>query len=295
MALTDVPTLKIFLGITDGSQDGLLAQLVAAADAVVKNYSKRDLELAVYEEYLDGSGVNALVLRQRPVRTTILAGTTTNGSPIVTGLSSTAALLVGQAVVGTGVPVGAKILTVDSASQVTLTVNATASGSKALLFGLAVWLDGGGYYGDGVGAFSAGTLLVPGRDYVLKRDKGAIGESGLLVRLAGGIVNGDVWSYPWPGLGRGTLTASAPPVWPQGLGNVKVQYTAGYSPVPADLIDATNQVAAWIKRCGPQGGPLTAETIGRYSYQIGAGGGDGGAPELASIRATLSRYREIAA
>jgi len=295
MALTDLATLKIFLGITDGSQDSLLAQLVAAADAIVKNYCKRDLELAVYEEYLDGSGVNALALRQRPVRTTTLTGTTTIGSPIVTGLASTAALLVGQAVIGTGVPVGAKVLTVDSASQVTLTVNAAANGTVPLLFGLAVWLDGGGYYGDGVGAFAAGTQLVVGRDFALKRDKGDLGESGLLVRLGGGIINGNMWSHPWPGLRRGTLTASAPPVWPPGLGNVKVQYTAGYAPVPADLVDATLQVAAWVRRCGPQGGPITSEQIGRYSYQIGAGGGDGSVPELGSIRATLSRYREIAA
>lgn len=62
------------------------------------------------------------------------AGTTTNASAVVTGLASTADLHKGMDASGTGVPAGANILTVDSASQVTLTVAATATGSPSITF-----------------------------------------------------------------------------------------------------------------------------------------------------------------
>jgi len=63
-----------------------------------------------------------------------LSGQLTTGSPVVTGISSTAQFLIGWAVAGTGIPTGATILTIDSSSQVTLSVNATATGNMALSF-----------------------------------------------------------------------------------------------------------------------------------------------------------------
>jgi len=61
-------------------------------------------------------------------------GTTTNASPTVTGLGSTANLNVGQPVSGTGIPAGATILSIDSATQIHLSTNATASGTPSLTF-----------------------------------------------------------------------------------------------------------------------------------------------------------------
>ncbi len=61
-------------------------------------------------------------------------GTLTNGSPTVTGLSDTTPLLVGEEVSGTGIPVGTTILSIDSMTQVTLTNNATVTGSEMLTF-----------------------------------------------------------------------------------------------------------------------------------------------------------------
>ena len=64
----------------------------------------------------------------------VMDGTTGSGSATVSGLADTTGLVRGQPVSGTGVPAGARILTVDSASQVTLTANATASGTASLTF-----------------------------------------------------------------------------------------------------------------------------------------------------------------
>ena len=58
----------------------------------------------------------------------------TFGSPVVTGLSSTANLLVGESVTGTGIPSGTTISAINSSSQITLSQNATAGGSSSLTF-----------------------------------------------------------------------------------------------------------------------------------------------------------------
>lgn len=64
-----------------------------------------------------------------------LTGTTTSGSAVVTGLSSTASLAASTFMVtGTGIPSDCYISTVDSGTQVTLDQNATASGSVTLTF-----------------------------------------------------------------------------------------------------------------------------------------------------------------
>lgn len=70
-----------------------------------------------------------------PGGTTTRSGTTTDTSAVVTGLSQTSDLFVGQAVqAAAGVPTGATILSVDSSSQVSLSVAATASGARTLTF-----------------------------------------------------------------------------------------------------------------------------------------------------------------
>lgn len=64
----------------------------------------------------------------------ILLTGTLAATAVVTGLSSTAGILPGQFVYGTGIPGSALVMSVDSATQVTLSVAATASGSASLRF-----------------------------------------------------------------------------------------------------------------------------------------------------------------
>jgi hypothetical protein len=59
----------------------------------------------------------------------------TSGSSLIAGVYSTDRMLPGWTITGTGVPAGATILSVDSATQVTMSANATASGpTKAVVF-----------------------------------------------------------------------------------------------------------------------------------------------------------------
>src|SRR5262245_50678948 len=61
-------------------------------------------------------------------------GTLAFGSPVVTGLGSTAALILGQQVAGLGIPPGTLVASIDSPAQVTLTAPAQANGATPLDF-----------------------------------------------------------------------------------------------------------------------------------------------------------------
>jgi hypothetical protein len=69
---------------------------------------------------------NAITIQQ--------TGTTTNASPIVTGLSDTSNMSPGMPVSGTGVQATAVVQSVDSSSQVTLSLTATGSSTTPLVF-----------------------------------------------------------------------------------------------------------------------------------------------------------------
>ena len=59
----------------------------------------------------------------------------TTGSPVVTGIYSTDRITPGWTIVGNGIPAGATVLSVDSATQVTISANATLTGlSQAVRF-----------------------------------------------------------------------------------------------------------------------------------------------------------------
>lgn len=69
-------------------------------------------------------------------------GTRTNGSPIITSIPSTTNMRVGYYVFGTGIGTGLTILSVDSPSQITLSGNASSSGTAAI--DVSPWLMGTG-------------------------------------------------------------------------------------------------------------------------------------------------------
>ena len=63
----------------------------------------------------------------------IQPGNFTNGSPVVTGITSTSGFFAGQAITGTArVPGGTTVLSVDSATQITMSANATSTGAATL-------------------------------------------------------------------------------------------------------------------------------------------------------------------
>lgn len=92
----------------------------------------------------DMGGTNAQRL------TTVLTGNTTAGSAVITGLSSTAGLAVGMAVIGATIPAGRTIASIDSATQVTLNsgTSVTAGTATSLRFGIVDGITLGAAGGD---------------------------------------------------------------------------------------------------------------------------------------------------
>src|SRR5258705_4115375 len=88
---------------------------------------------------LDGSVISTSTYSALyAVMSATTSGTRTNGSPIITSIPSTAGYKAGYFVFGTGITSGSTVLTVDSGTQITISIAATSSGSSA--FAISPWL-----------------------------------------------------------------------------------------------------------------------------------------------------------
>jgi hypothetical protein len=150
------------------------------------------------------------------------AGTTANTSAVVTAIATTADLMFGMNVSGTGIPASTYILSVDSASQITLSNAATAAGSPTLTFtntGM-VWVQANVDDIAGINKYSLwdlkfrpaasspkGMVLVGGRAwvdiYLCSTDTAANGTSKYNTNIASGTV---LPKIPAAFGGNGTVT-----------------------------------------------------------------------------------------
>jgi hypothetical protein len=102
-------------------------------------------------------------------------GDTTDTSPIIENVSDTADLYVGQIVTGSGIAAASRILSIDSATQITLTEDATATAATVALTSPA--LTGGASGGDASFKMALGTAAANAGDAALtgtEVDVGAI-------------------------------------------------------------------------------------------------------------------------
>lgn len=64
---------------------------------------------------------------------TSTTGNTTNASAVISGLASTSGVIAGSSIEGANIPAGARVMTVDSATQVTISSPATATATASAL------------------------------------------------------------------------------------------------------------------------------------------------------------------
>lgn len=76
------------------------------------------------------NGVGDIGIDLSPFQT----GTRSNGFPEITALTDTSVLIVGMLAVGAGIPGSTTILSIDSSTQITLSANATSSGTASISF-----------------------------------------------------------------------------------------------------------------------------------------------------------------
>lgn len=124
-----------------------------------------------------------------------------------------------------------------------------------------VWLDPTGYFGELGTAFGSATKLTVGVDYALLRDDAyatEVSAVGVIVRLNG----------VWPSVNardRTMLTSQTVP----GRGNIKVQYTAGFTTTPPDLELAAIMLVAEMRRVAPLGAPVSSFSLDYFSASFG--------------------------
>lgn len=130
-----------------------------------------------------------------------------------------------------------------------------------------VWVDGNGRYGYGSGAFPSSSAWNVGEHFVPRSLAADETNAGLLQSIRG--------------------------EWPEGRGNIKVTYTAGYATIPPDIELAVHQLAAIIRESRSRGMVLNSETIGKYSYALLSGAKvPGQGPDVVGAAGSLNRYRE---
>ena len=99
--------------------------------------------------------------------TTQTTGNTTSGSTTITGIPSTSGYLVDWAVAGTGIASGAVITSIDSASQIHISSNSTATGTSVVLT-LTLQIRPNSCFGDGPSILLPGGKLLAG-DHINSR------------------------------------------------------------------------------------------------------------------------------
>src|ERR1700741_2730718 len=119
-----VPTPKI------GNTETQIIQLLALANREGKDFYQRAHRLGGWQELRMVHTFNTAAI-------TTLTGNTTIGSAIITNISSTSGIVAGTwCCTGDGIPLNSRVLSVDSATQVTLDTVATATATAVdLIFG----------------------------------------------------------------------------------------------------------------------------------------------------------------
>lgn len=145
---------------------------------------------------------------------------------------------------------------------------------------LGVWVDSNGWYGQAAGAFATSTAWTVGEDFASPSLAESEENGGMLIAIPQAC-----------GFEAGTI----PRYWPEGRGNIKVTYTAGYVTIPDDLALAVHQLAATVRKGAEHGtsGPIGSETFGEYSYSLLTGDRASGI-EMVAARGILANYRDVA-
>lgn len=109
-------------GYEGGYSPDFIGSQVPAPTASITNITKGTTTILTLGYDLNGNPWTAT-----PGIDATTTGNTTNGSAAVTNIPDTSILRIGNPLSGTGIPVGAQVLRIDSATQITMTANATAT------------------------------------------------------------------------------------------------------------------------------------------------------------------------
>jgi len=255
MAAKDLITLaRAYQDLTGvAGVDSLLQTLITAVSDAIAKYCRRDFVARSYDELYSGHGGRKLVLRAYPIQSvqsvryrpvTVLKVTNTNPANVQARVSVTASGLTLVRVSGGA----AATATVAFAGNATLTALAAAVSALGNGWSAQVVGDATNY-----GAWPSADLYVP------PSWGDGTSSQGALQCVAGSFAELKLHTYELAGYQwdpRGWLLRAIPYtdpelvhpedlVWPTGVNNLRVQYTAGYTTVPEGVQEACAQ---WVAR-----------------------------------------------
>jgi hypothetical protein len=241
--------------ITDNSQDALLGVLIAAYSDAISKYCRRDFTLRTYDELYDGNGDRRLLLRQYPIQSvqavryrpvTVMKVINNNTSVNQQCRVQVTATGIKLQSVASGVVTNVSDSTLSYASYPTLSALANA-----------ITAQGNGWSAQVVGLSTGDYGLWPSADLWVApsfgdgvQSQGALTAQGTNAELK--MHTFELQGYQWDP--RGWLLRAIPYtdpellhpedlVWPVGVNNFRVQYTAGYATIPEAVQEAC---ALWI-------------------------------------------------
>jgi hypothetical protein len=296
--LIDLDLARQHLPTSADADEPAISTLISAASRAVIKYCRRDFNQTSYDELYNGTGDRRLLLRQAP----LISVTSVRYRPVTilkiqNNLANTP--IARAQVTSTGITltrVTSGVTTTDTsitwANNVTITavqaaVNALGNGWSATGTGYDQWPSADIYCPNGISA---------GVDAPLPTTQGALTAAGQNAELK-------MHTYELAGfqldLRRGWLLRAIPYtdpelmhpedlMWPIGINNFRVQYSAGYASVPEDVQEATAElVASYFVQRGRDLTLQSETTHGSYTYAAQLSRGQ--LPER--IRATLRPYR----
>lgn len=242
MAAIDLITLarakQNIQSITDTSQDSLLGTLITAVSRAIEKVCRRDFVQTNYDELYNGNGDRRLLLRQYPIISVqSVRYRPVTALKIINNLANTPQARV--SVTATGLTLVTVTNGVTSTQTVTFAGNAALSALAAAVNAL----------GNGWSAQSTGYDAWPSAD--LRAPQGALTAAGQYAELK-------LHTYELAGYqideNRGWLLRAIPYtdpellhpedlIWPVGINNFRIQYTAGFATVPEGVQEAC---AEWV-------------------------------------------------
>jgi hypothetical protein len=309
MATKDLITLTRAYQALQGvsSQDTLLGVLVTAYSEAVEKYCRRRFVSTAYDELYDGTGERRLLLRQYPVQSvqavryrpvTVLKVTNTSAANVqarVSVLSTGLQLVSVNAGVKTTVTTGLTFAGNVTLSALAAAVNAVGNGWSAQVVG-----DGTNY-----GSWPSADLYVPASYGDTLEGSGVLQSQGALQGVAGSFAELKMHTYELQGYqwdARGWLLRAIPYtdpellhpedlIFPVGVNNFRVQYTAGYTTVPEAVQEATARWVAYAYYL-TQRDPSLLHQVPASGTTSGWGPTSSGrASPPADVRALLAPYR----
>jgi hypothetical protein len=295
--LTDLDTARQHLPNSVDSDEPAIAAMITAASRAIRRYCRRGFASDTYDELYNGNGDKRLILRQfpiisvqsvryRPVTVLKIQNNFAN-TPIARVAVTNAGIVLTRTTSG----VATTDATLTFASNVTVlalenAVNALGNGWSAAGAGYDAWPAADMYCPNGISSangalpYSQGALTAAGQFAELKLHTYELAGYQLSANK-GWLLRAIPYTDP-------ELLHPEDLIWPVGINNFRVQYTAGFVTVPEDVQEACAILTAtWFLQRGRDLSLSMEHTSGSYSYQIE----NTGAELPSRVKALLRPYR----